>query len=82
MLQNLSSAAVVIGALRVNSGTVAEDWKKTNIVLIFKKGVKHQAGNYQELSQNAEKVTHIKERLPDQAVILFNCVPYQNGNFS
>ena len=33
-------------------------------------------------SQNAEKVTHIKERLLDQALILFNCVPFQNGNFS
>ena len=33
-------------------------------------------------SQNAEKVTHIKGKLLDQAVILFNCVPFQNGNFS
>ena len=33
-------------------------------------------------SQNAEKVTHIKERLLEQAVIIFNCVPYQNGNCS
>ena len=33
-------------------------------------------------SQNAEKFTHIKVRLLDQAVILFNCVPLQNGNFS
>ena len=33
-------------------------------------------------SQNAEKVTHIKGRLLDQAVILFNCVPFQKGNFS
>ena len=31
---------------------------------------------------NAEKVTHIKGRLLDQAMILFNCVPFQNGNFS
>ena len=30
-------------------------------------------------SQNSEKVTHIKERLPDQAMILFNCVPFQMG---
>ena len=33
-------------------------------------------------SQNAEKFTHIKGRLLDQAMILFNCVPFQNGNFS
>ena len=33
-------------------------------------------------SQNAEKATHIKGRLLDQAMILFNCVPCQNGNFS
>ena len=36
----------------------------------------------QERSQNAEKVTHIKERLSDQAVILFNFGPFQNRNFS
>ena len=33
-------------------------------------------------SQNAEKITLIKGRLLDQAVILFNFVPFQNGNFS
>ena len=33
-------------------------------------------------SQNAGKVTHIKGRLLDQAVIIFNCVPFQNVNFS
>ena len=35
---------------------------------------------FQWHSQNAEKVRHIKGRLLDQAVILFNCVPFQNGN--
>ena len=29
-----------------------------------------------------EKVTHMTGRLPDQAVILFNYVRFQNGNFS
>ena len=33
-------------------------------------------------SQNAEKVTHTKGRPLDQAMILFNCIPFQNGNFS
>ena len=33
-------------------------------------------------SQNAEKVTHIKGRIMDQALILFSCVPFHNGNFS
>ena len=33
-------------------------------------------------SQNAEKVTHIKGRLPGQAMILLNSVLFQNGNFS
>ena len=33
-------------------------------------------------SQNAENVTHIKGRLLEQAVILFNCAPFRNGNFS
>ena len=36
----------------------------------------------QRRSQNAEKVTHTKGRLLDQAVILFNCVPFHNENFS
>ena len=38
---------------------------------------------YQERSQNAEKVTHIEGRLPDQGVILFNFFfkmgPFLNG---
>ena len=33
-------------------------------------------------SQNAEKVTHIKGRLLEQAVILVNFVPFQIRNFS
>ena len=33
----------------------------------------------QRRSQNAEKITHIKGRLLDQAMILFNCVPFQMG---
>ena len=32
--------------------------------------------------QNAEKGTHIRGRLLDQAVILFNCIPFQNRIFS
>ena len=30
-------------------------------------------------SQNVEKVMHIKGRLLDQAMILFNCFPFQMG---
>ena len=33
-------------------------------------------------SQNAEIAAQIKGRLLDHAVILFNYVPFQNGNFS
>ena len=33
-------------------------------------------------SQNAEKVTHINGRLLDQAMIIFNYIPFRNGNFS
>ena len=33
-------------------------------------------------SQNEEKATHIKGRQLDQAVILFDSVPFQNGNLS
>ena len=39
-------------------------------------------GCWQCRSQKAEKVSHIKGRLLDYAVIFFNCVPFQNGNFS
>ena len=28
-----------------------------------------------------QKITHINGRLLDQAVVLFNCVPFRNGNF-
>ena len=33
-------------------------------------------------SQNAEQVTHIKGRLLYPSMILYNYVPFQNGNFS
>ena len=33
-------------------------------------------------NQNAEKVWHIKGRQLKQAVFVFNCVPFQNWNFS
>ena len=33
----------------------------------------------QRRGQNAEKVMHIKVRLLDQAMILYNCVPFQMG---
>ena len=36
-------------------------------------------GQKQRRSQNAEKVRHIKGRLLDQAMILFNCVLFQMG---
>ena len=40
---------------------------------------------YLEFSKRGPRAyiaTHIKGRLLDQAVILFNCVPFRNGNFS
>ena len=36
----------------------------------------------QKHNQNAEKITHIKGRPLDQEMILFNCVHFQNGNYS
>ena len=39
-------------------------------------------GLNQGRSQNAKKVAHIKGRLLGQVVVLFNCSPFQNGNFS
>ena len=38
--------------------------------------------HFQWCNQNAENVTHLKGRLLNQAVILFNCFPFHNGNFS
>ena len=35
-----------------------------------------------DLARTLKKVTHIKGRLLDQAVILFNWVPFHNENFS
>ena len=40
------------------------------------------ADSIQWCNQNAEKVTQIKGRLLYQAMILYNYVPFQNGNFS
>ena len=37
---------------------------------------------FQWCSQNAEKVTHIKGKLLYQALILYNYIFFQNGNFS
>ena len=41
----------------------------------------HKNTNNWWRSQNAEKTTHIKRRQLDQAVILFNRLPFQNRNF-
>ena len=49
----------------------------TEILLIGRKEL-----NQIKSSKNAEKATHIKGRLLDEAVVLSNCVPFQNGNFS
>ena len=53
-----------------------------HVLLDFLKDVRKRDECEQWRSQNAEKVTHIKGRLLDQAEILFNCVPFQNWNFS
>ena len=34
------------------------------------------------IARTLKKVTHIKGRIQDQAVILFNCVLFHDGNFS
>ena len=43
---------------------------------------KWSANSFVLVPQNAEKVTHTKGRLLDQAVVLFIGVPFQSGNFS
>ena len=37
---------------------------------------------YNGVARKLKKITHMKGRLLDQAVILFNCAPFQIGNFS
>ena len=34
-----------------------------------------------QISQNTERATHNKGRLQKRAMILVNCVPFQNGGF-
>ena len=48
----------------------------SNLILIFALALDYTS---QRRSQNAEKITHIKGRLLDQAMIFFNCVPFQMG---
>ena len=51
-----------------------------NFVLLFI--LSNSADLWQWRSQNAEKVTHIKGRLLYQAMILYNYVTFQHGDFS
>ena len=37
---------------------------------------------FNDVARTLKKYTHIKGRLLDQAVILFDCVPFHNGNLS
>ena len=41
----------------------------------------NNVSGHQWRSQNAQKVTHIKGRQLDQAITLFNYVPFQMGTF-
>ena len=48
--EELAPALTKIFQHSLNSGTVPDDWRKANIVPIFKKGDKHQPGNYRPVS--------------------------------
>ena len=48
--EELAPALTKIFQKSLNSGTLPEDWRKANIVPIFVKGDKHQAGNYRPVS--------------------------------
>ena len=48
--EELAPALTKIFQKSLNSDTVPEDWRKANIVPIFKKGDKHLAGNYRPVS--------------------------------
>ena len=73
MSQSLSSVAVVNSALRVKHLLVSKYSFRNTIIM---------SNGLEWRGQKAEKITHIKKRLLGQAVILFNCVSFQNGNFS
>ena len=71
----------VITDVRTNIATMTE--RRNYIPLDISAGYINIFMAVQQLrSQSAEKVTHIKERLLDQAVLLFNCIPFLLGNFS
>ena len=62
-----------------------EIWLVLEMFEIFDGGLVYNKLRLEPLqwrSQNAEKVTHIKRIQLDQAVILFNNVPFQNGKLS
>ena len=48
--EELAPALTKIFQKSLNSGTVPEDWRKDNIIPIFKTGDKHQADNYRPVS--------------------------------
>ena len=52
------------------------------VIVVSPIGQSMKKSTTQWRSQNAEKATHIKGRLLEQAVILFNCIPFQKRNFS
>ena len=55
---------------------------KLSIILLSIHPDMIRVGGYFEQFNNAGKVTHIKGRLIDRAMILYNYVPYQKGNVS
>ena len=73
-VQRLSVRVLDLG-LRVASPRLTGD-----TVLCLRKALPFNPG-YQWRSKNAEKVTHIKGRLLDQAVIVFHCVPFRGREF-
>ena len=50
-----------------------------HMIIWFLSHIKDKLKLKQWCSPNAEKATHIKGRPLDQAVILFNCIPFQMG---
>ena len=54
--------------------------KITSVVILYLNHMSRDMTQWR--SQNAEKVAYIKGRLLDQTVIIYNCITFQNENFS
>ena len=62
----IAPALTKIFQISVNTGTIPDEWRSASIVLVFKKGDRHQASNYRPVSLTSiackllEHIVHIQ----------------------